>query len=65
MVGVFEQGGVGGRVPNEDTDEEATIVREDLEKACCHLIRPEKSREYGIIIGHHGVRKSTLVRKAI
>ena len=65
MVGVFEQGGVGGRVPNEDTDEEATIAREDLEKAVCHLIRPEKSKEYGIIIGHHGVGKSTLVRKAI
>ena len=65
MVGVFEQGGVGGRVPNEVTDEEATIAREDLEKAVCHLIRPEKSKEYGIIIGHHGVGKSTLVRKAI
>ena len=65
MVGVFERGGVGGRVPNEHIDEEATIAREDLEKAVCHLIRPEKSREYGIIIGHHGVGKSTLVRKAV
>ena len=65
MVGVFEHGGVGGRVPNEDKDNTASIERQELEKAVCHLIRPETSEEYGIIIGHHGVGKSTLVCKAI
>ena len=66
MVEVFEQGGVGGRVPIfENEDEEAVVAREDLEKDVCDLIRPRKSKEYGIIIGHHGVGKSTLVRKVI
>ena len=66
MVQVFEHGGVKGW--NEAfslEDKEADVKRENDKKDLLQILRPERSKKYGIVIGPHGVGKSTLTRQCI
>ena len=68
MVQVFEKGGVSGWENAFKTeDSEASIERKIEMGLLSNLLdpKPKRIKQYGIVIGPHGVGKSTLVRQCI